>query len=166
MKAVLVQCLLLAALVAASPGQTEMKANPQRPGTAPARKEASAVSPNGKKTLQVRQLTKSRFEFSVSADGNTQFRGSLEFQTTADHDIDCGWESDGRFRILINGVGWRFEWRGGRWQPILEHQNAPLHQPPNVRPMPSPSPDLPSKDLPSPPADPSPGEYLREEQPA
>src|SRR6266849_4990685 len=151
MKAVLVQCLLFAALVAASPGQTEMKADPQRPGTAHPKKQASAVSPNGRKYLYVRQVTRSRFEFSVSADVNTQFRGSLEFQTTGDHDIDCGWEGDGRFRILINGVRWRFEWREGRWQPILEHQSAPPHQPPNVRPMPSPSPDLPSKDLPSPP---------------
>jgi hypothetical protein len=168
MKAVLVQCLVFAALVASSPGQTEMKANPQRPGAAPARKEASAVSPNGKKTLQVRQVTVSRFEGEVSSDGKTgglDISMRCESHTVGKPRLDCGWEDDTRFWIIINDEIVRFEWREGHWRSVIEPQKALPEDRPNVRPMPSPSPDLPSRDLPSPPVDPSPGEYFKKEQP-
>src|SRR5260370_31879420 len=42
------------------------------------------------------------------------------------------------------------EWREGHWGNVIEPQKALPEERPNVRPMPSPSPDLPSKDLPSP----------------
>ena len=166
MKAVLVQCLLFAALVAASPGQTEMKANPQRPGTAHPKKQASAVSPSGKKTLEVRKLSKSRFEVFVSAGGNTRsLRWVWNGDTTGEPKLECGWEDETHFWIIIDNVVGHYEWRDGGWRATLESQRAGPQDRPTVRPMPSPSPDLPSKVLPSPPVDPSPGEYFKKEQP-
>src|SRR5260370_2330217 len=153
MKAVLVQCLVLAALVAASPDQKEMKANRRQPGTAAPMNQASAVSPNGKKTLQVRQVTVSRFEGEVSSDGKTgtlDISMRLESYTVGKPRLDCGWEDDTRFWIIINDEIVRLEWREGHWRSVIEPQKALPEDRPNVRPMPSPSPDLPSKDLPSP----------------
>ena len=223
LKVALVQCLLFAALVGASPGQTEMKANPQRPGTAAPRKQASAVTPSGKKILCVTELSASRFAVFISSDGNTQLIAWWELDTINDPKLDCRWESDGRFWISIDRMAGQFVWSDGGWQRIflrpktppydprnvhtmpspsadvpskdlppprvdalpeitaLEHlrrlaelqaeatqhrlQEPPPRHPPNIRPMPSPSPDLPSKDLPSPPVDPSPGEYFKKERP-
>ncbi len=223
LKVALVQCLFFAALVGASPGQTEMKANPQRPGTAAPRKQASAVTPSGKVNLYVVQLSASRFAVFISSAGNTQLIAWWELDAINDPKLDCRWESDGRFWISIDRMAGHFVWSDGGWQriflrpktppydprnghPMLSHsadvpfkdvppsrvdappeiaaletlrrlaelqaeatqhrlQNPPPHQPPNVRPMPSPSPDLPSRDLPSPPIDPSPGEYFKKEQP-
>ncbi len=223
MKAVLVQCLLFAALVAASPGQTEMKSDPKRPSTAAPMNQASAVSPSGKKNLYVVELSASRFAVFISSDGNTQLIAWWELATTNDPKLDCRWASDGRCWISIDRMAGHFVWSDGGWQrmflrpkmppydPRNDHtmpspsadllskdlprsrvdalpeiaaletmrrlaelhteatqlrlQKPPARQPPNVRPMPSPSPDLPSKDLPSPPVDPSPGEYFKKEQP-
>jgi hypothetical protein len=145
-----------------------MKADPQRPGTAHPKKQASAVSPNGKKTLQVRQVTVSRFEGEVSSDGKTgalDISMRLESHTVGKPTLDCGWEDDTRFWIIINDEIVRFEWREGHWRSVIEPQKALPEDRPNVRPMPSPSPDLPSRDLPSPPVDPSPGEYFKKEPP-
>jgi len=138
--------LLLLTVSGSAFAQTALKSSQGKPMLNSHKELPISFSPSRKSALLLSKPAESRFEVSFLARGKQNLVFSVDVPEGSQVNFDWGWENEYHFWVTLGYGAVHFEWTGTKWERVFPIQDP--SRPGVVRPMPSPSPELPSRELP------------------